>query len=918
MSDKPTYEELRQRVKDLEREVLELKQIKEMPSEQQNCIKTIFSTTLDLFVFKNRDSIYQAVNPAFCRFLGKPEEKIIGKTDVDLFPSAEAEMFRRNDAKVMETGIAKIQTEEVSGEEGKKWLQVSRSPVFDEMGTCIGILCSARAISDHKRTEAALQEIEGKFQVITEQSLMGIGILQGGKFKYVNNAMSEMAGYSSEEIERWAANEFAKLVYPDDRAFLMEQAKKKQVGDEDIRVNYEWRMIARSGKIKWIESYSKPVWYRGNYADFVTMIDITDRKKAEVALQESEIKYSTLVENTNDGVIMISERLLTFVNKASIELVGYAPEELIGADFLNFVAPDYRDLVIDRYADRMEGKDVPSIYEIELLKRDGKTTPVELNAIRIDFGNKPADLVFIRDITERKQAEEALQQSEERYRSLVENTLDGYFICEIPSGRYLFINQRSCDLYGYTMQEGLELTVWDVISPEDHGDIRKRIQARLEGKKLGSERQRYTAVRKDGSTFRAEVSTSLVTFQGRPAVQGVGRDVTEQERLELQLQRAQKMEAVGMLAGGVAHDLNNILSGIVGYPDLLLMQIPESSPLRKPVITMQESGKKAASIVQDLLTLARRGVAAKEILNFNDIISEYLKSPEHEKLESFHPGVEIETHLGLDLLNISGSRVHLSKTIMNLVSNAAEALTDGGKIYISTENRYIDKATSGYDSIDKGGYIILKVADTGIGISSADLGRIFEPFYTKKMMGRSGTGLGMAVVWGTVKDHKGYIDVQSTEGKGTTFTLYFPATRQETAIEEAASSMKDYMGKGESILIVDDVKEQRDVASSMLTALGYTSHTVSSGKEAVEYLKEHTVDLIVLDMIMDPGIDGLETYKKIVEVHPRQKAIIASGFSETYRVKEAQRLGAGKYLKKPYTLEEIGIAVKEELKKIMI
>jgi CheY-like chemotaxis protein len=191
--------------------------------------------------------------------------------------------------------------------------------------------------------------------------------------------------------------------------------------------------------------------------------------------------------------------------------------------------------------------------------------------------------------------------------------------------------------------------------------------------------------------------------------------------------------------------------------------------------------------------------------------------------------------------------------------------------------------------------------------------RIFEPFYTKKVMGRSGTGLGMAVVWGTVKDHNGYIDVQSTERKGTKFTLYFPATQEDIAKEKAPLSIEDYMGNKESILVVDDVKDQRELALTLLAKLGYAADTISSGVEAAEYLKEHKVDLIVLDMIMDPGIDGLETYKRIIEVHPGQKAIIASGFSETDRVKEAQRLGAGQYIKKPYTLEKLGLAIKEEL-----
>jgi CheY-like chemotaxis protein len=221
----------------------------------------------------------------------------------------------------------------------------------------------------------------------------------------------------------------------------------------------------------------------------------------------------------------------------------------------------------------------------------------------------------------------------------------------------------------------------------------------------------------------------------------------------------------------------------------------------------------------------------------------------------------------------------------------------------------------GYDEVKEGDYVVLTVADNGVGISSQDAQRIFEPFYTKKVMGRSGTGLGMAVVWGTVKDHKGYIELRSTPGKGTTFDLYFPVTRKDAEKDKAPTSIQEYMGHGQAILVVDDVQEQREIASVLLTQLGYAAHTVSSGEEAVEYVKTNSADLLVLDMIMDPGIDGLDTYKEIRELHPGQKAIIASGFSETKRVKEAQELGVGQYVKKPYTLEKIGLAVKAELGK---
>jgi signal transduction histidine kinase/ActR/RegA family two-component response regulator len=389
----------------------------------------------------------------------------------------------------------------------------------------------------------------------------------------------------------------------------------------------------------------------------------------------------------------------------------------------------------------------------------------------------------------------------------------------------------------------------------------------------------------------------------------------EKNRLETQLKRAEKMEAIGTLAGGVAHDLNNVLGGIVGYPDLLLHDIPEDSSMRSSLLAIKQSGQRASAIVQDLLTLARRGVQVTEVVNLNTILTKCLESVEYKKLEEFHPDADVETDFEKDLLNILGSPVHLSKTVINLLSNAIEAMPRGGKITISSENRYLDKPIKGYDSIKEGDYVVLSVKDNGTGIANEELGKIFEPFYTKKVMGRSGTGLGMAVVWGTVKDHQGYIDVKSTEGQGTTVTLYFPVTREEVEIVKEPVSTEEYSGNGEKILVVDDVEAQRDIATDLLKKLNYTVEAVASGEEALEYMRNNTADLLLLDMIMDPGIDGLDTYKGIIEMHPGQKAIIASGFSETDRVKKVQELGAGQYIRKPYALEIIGLAVKTELER---
>ena len=280
-----------------------------------------------------------------------------------------------------------------------------------------------------------------------------------------------------------------------------------------------------------------------------------------------------------------------------------------------------------------------------------------------------------------------------------------------------------------------------------------------------------------------------------------------------------------------------------------------------------------------------------------------------------YPIVNMSTHLQSDLLNVYGSTIHIFKSLTNLITNAVEAMPKGGRLEIATGNRYADRVVSGFDTVKEGEYVVLSVVDTGIGISESDQSRIFEPFYTKKIMGRSGSGLGMAVVWGTVKDHHGYIDLQSEEGQGSRFELFFPATRDQLEKRQNQEELSDVTGNGEFILVVDDMPAQREIATSILDRLGYRTQSLASGEEAVEFLRQHTADLVILDMIMDPGIDGYETYCRIKSICSGQKAIIASGYSESEQVRKTQAVGAGRYIKKPYTMVAIGRVIKEELQR---
>jgi len=489
-------------------------------------------------------------------------------------------------------------------------------------------------------------------------------------------------------------------------------------------------------------------------------------------------------------------------------------------------------------------------------------------------------------------------------------------------GKVTFVSSAIAK-YNCRAEDLLGKRLLDMVSPDDREKAVYRINERRTGQRSTKELELRMQLPSPGECDEPAWRHFWVSAEGiyeqDPTgqhsflgTQGILRDITEQKQVQSQLMQAKKMEAIGNLTAGVAHDLNNVLSGLVSYPELLLMDLPQNSPMRNPLLAIQKSGQKAASIVQDMLTLSRRGVPVKTILNLNRVVSDYIESPEFQMLMKNHPGIRVETQLQGDLLNIKGSPIHFSKTLMNLIINAAEAMPTGGTIFVYTRNIYLDTAINGYELIPQGEYVRLSVADEGVGISHENQKHIFEPFFTKKRMGRSGTGLGMSVIWATVKDHAGFIDVKSKEGEGTRIGIYLPVTR-EIADEKAIQPvLQDYLGT-EKILVVDDIREQMEIAEKMLGRLGYRVESVSSGEEAVEYLRTHTVDLLVLDMIMPSGMDGLETYQRILEIHPQQRAIIASGFSESARVRTLQALGAGAFIQKPYTMEKVGMAVRGEL-----
>ena len=570
----------------------------------------------------------------------------------------------------------------------------------------------------------------------------------------------------------------------------------------------------------------------------------------------------------------------------------------------------------------LTGKIKKNIAIFDIFFTTAATQATKINQEKISFVefNKLAVSANIM-IEKRFKAEQALKESENRFFRVIENAHIPMGITR-DNGETEFLNRKFTEIFGYTLDDIPTIDKWWEKAYPDI-NYRKELQktwfSKLDKVTSGELFDPLTMTRnvtcKDGSIREVMFHLTPVGQQGLITFHDYtdeNQAAREKNRLEKELHQAQKMEALGLLAGGVAHDLNNILSGVTSYPELLLLRLPADSDLRRPLETILKSGQRAAEVVSDLLTIARGIANKKESTDLHQIINEYLSSPEHEKTLRENPKLTLSTEFAKNLPNIFGSPIHIRKCLMNLIINSAEAIVNQGEIKISTQTLKPDDPLVNKLSLAPGKYTILSVKDNGSGIPENDIEHIFEPFYSKKIMGKSGSGLGLAVIWNTMQDHGGLVTVES-DSQGSTFNLYFPATGEKADPRLQELPLPEIKGKQEKILVVDDEPLQLEIARHILEELNYQIETVSSGEEAIKWLQEQAADLIILDMIMDPGINGCETFAQIRILRPQQKAIIVSGFSKNEEIKKAQKIGAGTFVKKPYSIEELGLAVKQEL-----
>jgi two-component system, cell cycle sensor histidine kinase and response regulator CckA len=663
----------------------------------------------------------------------------------------------------------------------------------------------------------------------------------------------------------------------------------------------EYRLITRSGEVRWFRDDNVALEDRIQ----AVVYDITERKRMEEALRESERRLNKSQEIAHLGswdLDLLTNRLIWSDEVYRILGLG---RELVSTyeTFLDAVHPEDRSAVDEAFSGSLqEGKDSYEIEHRVVRKNSGEIRYVHERCehIRDSSGRIVRSVGMVQDITERKQAEMAFALSEEKYRKAFFLSPLWVVLSTLEEGRYIEVNETFLKTTGFNRREvigrtGIDLGTW--VRPGD----RARIVAELE--KIGSvkniEVQRRT---QSGTVLNMLFSAETVEIEGRKVMLSVSQDITEQKTLETELRQAQKMEAIGTLAGGIAHDFNNLLQAIGGYTQLLLWGKRENDPGHFELKEIEKAAGRAAVLIRQLLAFSRRVEGERRPMNLNQEV----KHIENVLARTIPKMIRIEIHPGKGLWAVQADPIQIEQVLLNLGSNAADAMPEGGRLIIETFNVSLDEQyCRNHLGAAPGRYVLLSVSDTGHGMDRETVQHIFEPFFTTKKIGK-GTGLGLASVYGIIKSCGGYVMCYSEVGQGTTFKIYLPALEGGTGSTRKEEEEALPQGGNETILVVDDESAIRDFARKTLQRFGYNVLLAESGEEALEISKGRMkeIDLFILDIGM-PGMGGYACLGEILKIDPSARVLIASGYSVNGRMNEILRSGAAGYIGKPYQLRNL-------------
>jgi len=802
-----------------------------------------------------------------------------------------------------------------SAEKPTGWIELFAYPGKDAYGNVVSVIEYVKDITLRKRTEDALRESEEMFRAISASAKDAIIMMDNeGNVSYWNKAAKNMFGYKSEEIigknlhHTLAPQEYHKA-YETGHTLFKDRGQGRVV-----EKTIELKGIKKDGREFPIELSLSSVKRRGEWYAIAIIRDITDRKRAEEELKQ----YRFMVEFAYDAIFFKDlESRYVIANDRTLEVFGLSREEVIGKN-------DF-DIMADKEGAKKNVEDDRKVFStgkpkeiiLHMTGVDGKEYWFQtIKSPHLDVAGNITGLIGIaRDITGRRQAEEALRKNEEKYRALLENTDNVYFETDL-AGNVTFVNSALCKTMEYSRNELLGMNNREYTTPETAKRM-YRVFNEIYRTENPARVEEYEVFTKDGSKRIMEMSAFLMRDpEGKPiGFCGLGRDVTrrkeaeeEKKKLEDHLYKAKKMEAIGTLAGGIAHDFNNLLMGIQGNISLALLDMDSSHSHYQKLVNVEEYVRSGAELTRQLMGFAQVGQYEVKPIDLNKLVRKSSAMFGRTRKE-----IKIHRKYRKNIWAVEADQGQIGQVLLNLYVNAWQAMPEGGDLYIQTENVTLDEACVKPYDIEPGNYVKISVTDTGAGMNKDTKEKIFDPFFTTKEMGR-GTGLGLASAYGIIKNHGGVINVYSEKGAGAAFNIYLPASEAVISDRGAVVGEERLLTGHETILLVDDEDMIIDISEEVLRILGYKVLPARSGKEAIEiYIEnQNDIDMVMLDMVM-PGMSGGETYDNLKEINPEIKVLLSSGYSLNGQARAIIKRGCDNFIQKPFTVKDISRKIREIL-----
>lgn len=875
--------------------------------ESEQKFRSFIETSADIVFQVSSTGIIEFVSPQVKEMYGYNVDELVGKpisstTPIEDIPSAMSAIGKVFTGKPLKNFEVKQQDRH-----GNTLLMEINAVPIRKNNRVIGMRGIMRDITRRKQAELVLRESEERYRDLVEKANIGILIdAADGQILYFNKKIAEFFGYSMEEMKHQSVES---LVYEEDFEKVIGYHRDRVAGRRTKSL-YEFRGKKKDGTILYLEVHAATVKDGANITGTRSyMWDITSRKLAEQARIKSEHRYRTLFNNMRDGsvVVALDGTILDF-NQAFLKIVGFSAGQLTGKNWFDLSPDEWRAVEKKIINQEVLKNKYSRIYEKELIRKTGEKIPVELRTYLIpdDSEDKSLFWVMIRDVSERKKIEREVNMLAQTVRSVRE------CVCVTDmQENILFVNDAFVRTYGFERDELLGKNI-SVVRPDNF------TRALDTPNPVGGWEGELINKRKDGTEFPVFVSVSDIRDEknNRVAMVGVATDISDRKKFEEQFRQVQKMEAVGQLAGGIAHDFNNILTAINGYAELSLMKMEAKNPLFKEITGILKAGKRASGLVRQLLAFSRKQVIELEILEVNRLILDLDKMLRRLIGED----IDVQMNLAKDLGNIKADPGQIEQILVNIVVNARDAINQRTsaasekKITIDTNNIILnEKYIRTHPGSKEGPHVCIAISDTGIGMSSEIKNKVFEPFFTTKDKTK-GTGLGLATVYGIVKQNNGYIDVYSEEGNGTTVRVYWPLESATPVAKSEPDHKPDIDGGTETLLFVEDNIEVRKFSITALETLGYKVYSAANGIEAIRMIeKDHRhFDLIITDVIM-PGMGGDELAEKIHSVAPQIKMLFTSGYTDTH-ITHTKPLSKGRnFLQKPYSIESLASKVREVL-----